>query len=117
IQSLGIQAAGAVVVQAVPAIPRTETGKIRRQPLIERYAEGNQTLSAQLVRIWKQELGVESVGPGDSFFDLGGGPKSARSLIPRMEAAGVSPAGVQGMLDGLTVAEILGLSELSAATE
>lgn len=128
-ERLGINAAGAIHLQRVEQIPRTETGKVQRQALIDQFEAAQQkaretsdaattgeqeSLEQLLERLWKAALGVETIGPNSSFFELGGDTASASKLIPQMEAAGVSPEGVHGILDGLTIAEIVALSTVAA---
>ena len=45
-------------------------------------------LEARLVRVWETVLGVEPVGIGDNFFDLGGHSILAIRLFSEMEAEG-----------------------------
>jgi amino acid adenylation domain-containing protein/non-ribosomal peptide synthase protein (TIGR01720 family) len=65
-------------ILAIPAIPLTENGKLDRRALpmprattAERQAPRTET-ERKLVGIWRDVLGVESVGLEDNFFDLGG---------------------------------------------
>ena len=79
------------------ALPLTPSGKIDRKalPAPDRArpesAEGRTAprtaLEAELVRIWEDLLGAESVGVRDDFFDLGGHSLLAMRLIYRIEQA------------------------------
>jgi len=39
----------------------------------------------QLTRIWQDLLGVESIGPDDNYFDLGGDSSLAVHMFARVE--------------------------------
>jgi amino acid adenylation domain-containing protein len=64
----------------VPTLPLTANGKIdyRRLPRVSDPRDGRDFVppataaEQQLAGIWAQVLGVEKVGRGDNFFDLGG---------------------------------------------
>ncbi len=43
-------------------------------------------VTARLAEIWRETLGVDSVAPGDSFFDLGGHSLLAARMLARVEA-------------------------------
>jgi len=112
---------------AVPAIPRTETGKIRRAALAAAAEEALHAAAsgagqsgpprgdeAQLAAIWKEILGVSEVRPEDSFYDLGGDSLSAVTVALRAEQAGL-PSGVMHMMfDGRSLREIGELNDAPA---
>jgi amino acid adenylation domain-containing protein len=65
----------------VPELPRSPNGKIDRAALPEPDPERARTeafvatdgeLEETLARVWAEVLGLERVGAGDNFFDLGG---------------------------------------------
>ncbi len=79
----------------VDDIPKSATGKVRRQALAEKFAATGrrQVLEAgtterrysdveqQLLRMWVPLLGVATIGVQDDFFDLGGHSLLAIQLI------------------------------------
>jgi amino acid adenylation domain-containing protein len=78
---------------ALEALPLTANGKLDRQALArigpERRPESDTAapprtaVERELAALWSELLGVERVGIGDSFFDLGG----HSLLLPRMQSA------------------------------
>ncbi|WP_420142298.1 AMP-binding protein, partial [Sphingomonas sp.] len=83
----GLGAADVSLVE-VPEIPRTETGKVRRQILTELYSDAAPTTSArpavpaagaalspreeEIAAIWRDVRGVPHIGRNETFFELGG---------------------------------------------
>lgn len=117
--ALGVNAAGAIRVARIDEFARTETGKLKRAAITERFLAQsdapapddapppqNSGLDAKLVELWSHALGGRAISPRDSFFDLGGDLHAAKALIPQMEAAGVPAVVARGMLDGLSIHEI-----------
>ncbi len=83
------------------ALPLTINGKVDRKrlsipdasrPLLSKQYLAPRTPNEQLVAaIWSKTLGLEQVGVGDSFFDLGGDSLSAIRMMAEIErAAGVN---------------------------
>jgi acyl-CoA synthetase (AMP-forming)/AMP-acid ligase II/acyl carrier protein len=90
------------------AIPRTDTGKMQKTILLQRFATGefdsivgqidelirldweeafvapNTSVEQQLAEIWIEVLGVERVGIHDNFFELGGDSLLAVQIISRL---------------------------------
>jgi len=74
-------------------IPVTPNGKIDRLALPEPYgsinfgkeyeAPGDET-EEKLARIWQEVLGIEKIGIGDNFFDLGGHSLKGISLVSKI---------------------------------
>jgi thioesterase domain-containing protein len=68
----------AIVV--LDAFPETSTGKLDRQalpaPAYPRAGTGEDEpgnyVEVQLLQLWEELLGVQGIGPAESFFDLGG---------------------------------------------
>ncbi|HLZ56764.1 MAG TPA: non-ribosomal peptide synthetase, partial [Ktedonosporobacter sp.] len=110
-----IQATGLNPTYLLPlekqALPKTETGKIRRarlrelledgafNTLLERWAhlESNQpkaleqrgsetwtAVEAELIPLWQQVLSVSDITPGDNFFELGGHSLALMQLLSRI---------------------------------
>ncbi|HVH13451.1 MAG TPA: amino acid adenylation domain-containing protein, partial [Longimicrobium sp.] len=74
------------------AFPQTPTGKLDRQalPPPERDAAGAALeepasyLEARLIQLWEELLGVDGVGPTQSFFELGGNSLLALRLFAQV---------------------------------
>ena len=60
-----------------PAQTRSETEETFVAPRIE--------LERQLIKIWSEVLGIESIGIKNNFFDLGGNSQLAESLLMQIE--------------------------------
>jgi amino acid adenylation domain-containing protein len=91
------------VFSELDAIPRLPNGKVDRAALprsrgsrveVERHlAEPRDDFELRLQSLWKNVLGVESVGITDNFFDLGGHSLLAMRLLAEIEASfGISLA-------------------------
>ncbi len=81
------------------ALPRVPSGKLDRKA-IPASVEQAQSLAAQtpfaapetrteklVARLWQKTLGIERVGRGDNFFDLGGDSLTATTFIIDLEAS------------------------------
>lgn len=117
----GIRAPDVRILE-LDAIPRTETGKVQRSRLssmldakigasqIEATAAASTPEVSQqeeeILRIWRETLGIPGIGRNDSFFDVGGDSLSAISVMLNMERAGIAPEITQRIFEGLTVAQI-----------
>lgn len=122
--ALGLQAAGAIKLLAIDALPVTDTGKVRRAALAELYAatavapatptDGPEDkpasdlagLETQLLAIWREALGRDDVTVNQGFYDVGGDSLSAVGVALGMEKAGFPPELAHGIFDGLSIAEI-----------
>jgi amino acid adenylation domain-containing protein len=78
-------------------LPRTADGKLDRHALDEAVAPRRYSARAPetpeqeaLLGIWREILGLESVGILDNFFELGGDSLSAMRLIARARRAGLT---------------------------
>jgi acyl-CoA synthetase (AMP-forming)/AMP-acid ligase II/acyl carrier protein len=80
-------------LRQVDAIPLTPNGKVDEQALSgvlsERaapaaYHPPEGPVEEFLAGVWRDELGVERVGSGDSFFDLGGTSLTAMQVMVRL---------------------------------
>ena len=120
----GLGAADVSLVQ-VDLIPRTETGKVQRQLLAERYGQsrsaerpdtlaspptdGQSWLSArevEIAAIWCEALGLATIRRDDSFFEIGGDSLSAVTVALLAEQRGAPREVMALMFEGRTIAEI-----------
>lgn len=62
----------------------------------------------QLVALWQEVLGIESVGVTDSFIDLGGDSLSALNVLMRMQRLGIPDHVGRGILQGKTIRQLCG---------
>ena len=81
------------VVLALDTLPLTANGKVDRKALPEpeihtgaEYQAPQGEVEATLAQIWSEVLGVERVGRGDNFFDLGGHSLLLLKLHRRLQA-------------------------------
>ncbi|MCF8383084.1 MAG: AMP-binding protein [Chlorobium sp.] len=121
---LNVHAGEALHVIEIDTIPRTETGKIQRKLLTERFTaekpltpsvqeppllEEDQTLTEEqrsIVAIWEDVLGIRPVSIHTSFFDLGGDSLSSLKMMLKLEKAGIPRKTAQAFFEGKTIAEI-----------
>lgn len=81
-------------------LPITVNGKVDRPALITMEASGGGTAQpyvaprseteAQLAAIWAEVLGIERIGSGDNFFDLGGDSILALRVVGLARSSGLS---------------------------
>jgi len=110
-----------VRIVELESIPRTETGKVQRgllSSLLDGKGEattiaaadppetGHSEHEGQILRIWREALGIAEIGRDDSLFDVGGDSLSAINVMLKMERAGIAPEITQQIFEGRTVAEI-----------
>lgn len=126
LESHGVQAGNSVRFFACDDLPVTETGKVRRAQLTERYlAEqpspgvtpgeqpeqatdvANSAQTATLVKIWEEALGISPISIHDSFFDLGGDSLSAISVVMKFQKEGIPQHVAREILEGRSIAEIV----------
>ena len=81
------------VVIELDTLPLTANGKVDRKALPEpeintgaEYQAPQGEVEATLAQIWSEVLGVERVGRGDNFFDLGGHSLLLLKLHQRLQA-------------------------------
>ncbi|MBO3744934.1 non-ribosomal peptide synthetase [Streptosporangiaceae bacterium NEAU-GS5] len=99
-------------------IPRTETGKIQREVLRRRLADGSYTaaettrdeIERKLTVIWQRALGIERVGRHEDFYDLGGDSLSSMQIVALARDAGLAVTQIH-------FAESRTIAELAAALE
>ncbi|MGG6314569.1 amino acid adenylation domain-containing protein, partial [Paenibacillus macerans] len=96
-------------------IPLTGNGKINRRALPaptparpegSGYAPPQNDAEAELCRMWRETLGVESVGVLDNYFDLGGHSLKAMQLISRIHAKWKRDVPLKAVFDHPTVREL-----------
>jgi hypothetical protein len=112
-------------VLRVAALPRTDTGKVRRPALRERFLAldaaarpepapdgAGEALSPAELRVaaaWRRVLGAAGITRASSFHDLGGDSLGAVQIGLAMEAAGFAPAQIRATLEGRPLAEVAAL--------
>ena len=83
-------------IVALERLPLTPNGKLDRSalPAPPRVGEGDRelvaprtALEAELLELWREALGVDSLGVTDDFFDLGVDSLTAGRLFARIEVA------------------------------
>lgn len=110
-----------LVMAVVDPVPRTETGKLRRDALAKKIVEAHSEQNpesliglhsdltpkeAEIVAIWQDALGVMNIRAQDNFHELGGDSLSAVSVMIKAEQLGLPPEIIQRMFAGETVAQI-----------
>ncbi len=101
----------AVVV--IDALPLTPNGKLDTRALPapeyqdgDRYRAPANAVEEILAGIYAQVLGVERVGVGDSFFDLGGDSLSAMRVIAAINTGLDAHLAVRALFDAPSVAQL-----------
>ncbi|HEY0512098.1 MAG TPA: amino acid adenylation domain-containing protein, partial [Thermoanaerobaculia bacterium] len=102
----------------LPRLPLTPNGKVDRRAL-ERLrpdgAEGDEKsvsvpprtpVEEWIARIWKEILGVETVGRNDNFFALGGHSLAATRLVSRLKSALGADVPLQAVFEAPTLADL-----------
>ncbi|WP_353931426.1 non-ribosomal peptide synthase/polyketide synthase [Okeanomitos corallinicola TIOX110] len=104
------------------SLPLTPNGKVDRRALptpdtASRSLSGGcvsprTPVEAQLVQIWSEVLGMETIGVKDNFFEIGGHSLLATQVISRINSAFSLNLSVQKMFEFPTVAEIADYMEM-----
>ena len=100
-------------IEIVAALPRTSSGKVHRQTLLESLPEvftpvdeivrPRNHVEEQLVAIWEELLPVRPIGVTDDFFDLGGHSLLAVRLAARIEEQFGRLLALSDLLKGSTI--------------
>ncbi|MEU9482029.1 AMP-binding protein, partial [Streptomyces sp. NPDC048191] len=107
------------------ALPLTPNGKLDKRalpaPEQDAFARGTYVaprtpLEERLASVWSEVLGVERVGAGDSFFELGGDSIRAVALVGALRTAGFEVA-VRDVFAARTVTALAELLDGRKATE
>ncbi|WP_051091809.1 non-ribosomal peptide synthetase, partial [Methylosarcina fibrata] len=81
-------------IVVLPELPKLPNGKLDRKALPEPERIGQSRIEPrndterQLVRIWQEVLGLETVGIEDNFFELGGDSIVSLQVVSRARQAG-----------------------------
>ncbi|WP_161975702.1 non-ribosomal peptide synthase/polyketide synthase [Tengunoibacter tsumagoiensis] len=93
----------------VESLPTTETGEIDLRKLMaaqsEEIIEARTELEQKLINIWRDVLGITSIGIHDNFFSLGGDSISSIQIVARMNQATI-PMTARQLLQHPTIAEL-----------
>ena len=100
-------------IEIVAALPRTPSGKVHRQTLLESLPEvftpadeivrPRNQVEEQLVAIWEELLQFRPIGVTDDFFDLGGHSLLAARLAARIEEQFGRSLALSDLLKGSTI--------------
>nr|WP_269808913.1 non-ribosomal peptide synthetase [Enterovibrio nigricans] len=109
---------------SMKAFPLSSAGKLDRNALPEpefidqdNYVAPETDQEMDLCHIWKQVLGIESIGVNDNFFRIGGDSIIAIQLVSKLRQAGFSVQ-VKDMFDCPTVYQLSErLSQATPATQ
>lgn len=108
LQAMGLQAADAIVVDEVAAIPKTATGKVQRKALAQSYRPEQAThtpVANDVLALFQSYFG-QTVAPSDTFKSLGGDSLRYVQVGSKLEdLIGLPPKG----WEGLTVAQLAAL--------
>ncbi|NET03095.1 MAG: amino acid adenylation domain-containing protein, partial [Sphaerospermopsis sp. SIO1G1] len=106
------------------SLPLTPNGKVDRRALPTPdlgsrslgagFVSPRNPVEAQVVQIWAEVLGMESVGVKDNFFEIGGHSLLATQVVSRVNSAFTVNLSVQKMFEFPTVAEIAEYMEVTS---
>jgi amino acid adenylation domain-containing protein/FkbH-like protein len=96
------------------ALPLSSNGKVDRsqlvipqQPVVEAVVEAPRDyVEYELIRIWKQELNLETVSRHDNFFDLGGHSLAAMRLVHGIERGLGARVQLMTLFENPTIAQL-----------
>jgi acyl-CoA synthetase (AMP-forming)/AMP-acid ligase II len=100
-------------LQIASALPKGPTGKLLRGALrLERTATESEAIgpadgdAAMVCDVWREVLGLNSIAPGDRFFDLGGSSAAALAVLALLSDRLGRPLPIDVLLDGDTPAAL-----------
>nr|MBA3747567.1 AMP-binding protein [Solirubrobacterales bacterium] len=101
-------------IHFVDSLPRDDAGKVRKRELRERFAalpapgaaSPRSDLEAAVVAVWRDVLGLATVGVHDDFFALGGHSLAATQVGARLRDAFDVELPVTAVFEWPTVAEL-----------
>jgi pyochelin synthetase len=106
-------------IAIVPSLPVTSNGKLDRSALLAlseataetgaAYVAPRTDLERTIVGIWKEMLGVETIGVDDDFFNLGGHSFAALRAVAALRSRAGLNISLGGLLESRTVARLAGL--------
>lgn len=95
-----------------------EGQKFERPDLDSDYVEPRNDIERMLVAMWEELLGVQGVGVGDSFFDLGGHSLIAVRLFARVKKTWAVDFPISVLFEAPTVEKIAArVAEIAGITE
>ncbi|HEX2093555.1 MAG TPA: amino acid adenylation domain-containing protein [Longimicrobiaceae bacterium] len=100
----------------LPSLPLLPNGKVDRRALPApepggaelEFDEPGSYVEARLIQLWEEILGVEGIGPSQSFFDLGGTSLLALRLFARVNRLLECDLPVATLFAGATVRDMAG---------
>jgi acyl transferase domain-containing protein/acyl carrier protein len=104
----------ALVLEGLARAPRGEGSRHPRPALSTPYAPPAEGTERDLARIWEELLGLEEVGAGDSFFDLGGDSLLGIQLLSRVHETFRVDLSLRSLFEGPTPREMAAAIEALA---
>ena len=106
-------------ITVVPHLPVTANGKLDRSALLAlsdvatdtgaAYIAPRTELERTIVAVWRDVLGVETIGVDDDFFDLGGHSFTALRAVSAIRSRTGLSLSLGGLLESRTVARLASL--------
>lgn len=106
-------------ITVVASLPVTSNGKLDRGALLAltettadvgaKYVAPRTELERTIVEIWKEVLGIETIGVDDDFFNLGGHSFAALRAVAALRSRTGRNVSLGGLLESRTVARLASL--------
>lgn len=106
-------------ITVVPSLPVTANGKLDRCALLAltdttadvcaKYVAPRTDLERTIVDVWKEMLGIETIGVDDDFFTLGGHSFAALRAVAALRSRTGRNVSLGGLLESRTVARLASL--------
>jgi pyochelin synthetase len=106
-------------ITVVAAMPVTSNGKLDRSALLAlteaatdagaMYVAPRTDLERSIVEIWKDVLGIDTIGVDDDFFNLGGHSFAALRAVAALRSRTTLNVSLGGLLESRTVARLASL--------